>query len=284
MKNMAKLSLIIRGDKMAYIYKIINNNNGLVYIGITTRTVEARWKEHCRHSSQQIDKAIQEEGINNFTIETIEECPEDILDEREKYWINFFDSFNNGYNNTLGGRDNNYIMSNKFYDVIELWKKGLTIKQIVDKTKLNVETVRSYLNKSGIHHDEIQNRANKAIGKSKSKPVVEYSIEGEYIREWTSALDAAEFYNINSRFITATCRGHQKTYNNRRWKYLNDNQELAPLISKRVEQYSLEGELINSFVSIGEASRQTGIDRGSISKACTGKLKTAGKYKWRFTE
>lgn len=269
---------------MAYIYKITNLLNNQIYIGLTTRTVDARWKEHCRHNSQLIDKAIEELGKENFSIETIEECDEDNLDAREQYWISYYDSFNNGYNNTLGGRDNNYVMTDKINLVLFLWDEGLTVNRIVEQTKLNVETVRSYLNKNGINHDVIQERANKAIGKSKSKPVIEYSIQGDYIKEWNSALDAAEFYNINSKYITATCRGHQKTYNNRRWKYLNDNQELSPLTSKGVKQYSLNDELLESFISIGEASRKTGIDRGSISKACSGKLKSAGNYKWRFIE
>ena len=42
-------------------------------------------------------------GIEHFTIEAIEECPINILSEREKYWISEFDSYHNGYNATLGG-------------------------------------------------------------------------------------------------------------------------------------------------------------------------------------
>ena len=44
---------------MAFIYKITNDINEKVYIGMTTRSVEVRWKEHIRHSNQLIDAAIQ---------------------------------------------------------------------------------------------------------------------------------------------------------------------------------------------------------------------------------
>ena len=42
-------------------------------------------------------------GLNHFNIELIEECSNDKLNEREKYWINYFNSFNEGYNATRGG-------------------------------------------------------------------------------------------------------------------------------------------------------------------------------------
>jgi hypothetical protein len=52
-----------------------------------------------------------------------------------------------------------------------LWEQGYTVNKIVEITSLNVETVRGYLNKNNIDHNQIRARANKAIAKSKSKPV-----------------------------------------------------------------------------------------------------------------
>ena len=42
-------------------------------------------------------------GIEKFHIEKVEECPLEILSDREKYWIEFFSSYKNGYNATIGG-------------------------------------------------------------------------------------------------------------------------------------------------------------------------------------
>lgn len=207
---------------MAYIYKITNLLNNQIYIGLTTRTVDARWKEHCRHNSQLIDKAIEELGKENFSIETIEECDEDNLDDREQYWINYYDSFNNGYNNTLGGRDNNYIMTDKINLVLSLWNEGLTINRIVEQTKLNVETVRSYLNKNGINHEIIQERANRAIGLSKSIPIKQYDKNGNFIQEWSSAKVAGQTLNINDRNIRSVCAGKRHTCGGYIWKYKNE--------------------------------------------------------------
>lgn len=52
-------------------------------------------------------RAIEKYGIDNFSIYTIEETnnPE----EREKYWIEYYGSFKNGYNATIGGDGRPYI-------------------------------------------------------------------------------------------------------------------------------------------------------------------------------
>ena len=171
---------------MGFIYKISNDINDKIYIGMTTRDVSVRWKEHLRHSSQLIDKAIQDLGKEHFFIEVIEECDESEIDDREIYWINFYNSFNNGYNVTLGGRDEKMIMTSRVDEVLEWWNKGLTVNKIVKETGLNVETVRGYLNKSGIDHDQIRKRANTFIGKAKAKPIGQYDLDNNLIKIWDS--------------------------------------------------------------------------------------------------
>lgn len=86
------------------IYKIQEKDTGYVYIG-QAKILSRRLREHRNHLGlhMDIDKAIYEKGIDNFTFEIIEYCPEDKLDERERYWISFYDSYNKGYNNTYGG-------------------------------------------------------------------------------------------------------------------------------------------------------------------------------------
>ena len=92
---------------MGYIYKITNQINGKAYVGKTQRTVMARWKEHCRHMYNlqhlPLYKALCKYGVENFLIETIEECDNINLDNREIYWINYYQTYGkNGYNCTAG--------------------------------------------------------------------------------------------------------------------------------------------------------------------------------------
>ena len=175
---------------MGYIYKITNDINNQVYIGLTTRSIEQRWKEHIRHKSSSIDNAIQKYGIAHFSVEEIEECPDEIIDEREIYWIEYYDSFNNGYNATFGGRDGSSLNTLKVQEVLKLWEQGLTVNKIVEETKLNVETIRNYLNKNGITHDLIRQRANIYIGKSKAKTILQFDINNNFLKEWESTAEA----------------------------------------------------------------------------------------------
>lgn len=51
---------------------------------------------------------------------------------------------------------------------------------------------------------------------------------------------------------------------------------------KEVEQYDLKGNLINTFQSMTEAQRQTGVDRNMIRVVCNGKFKQGNGYVWKF--
>lgn len=49
-----------------------------------------------------------------------------------------------------------------------------------------------------------------------------------------------------------------------------------------VEQYDKEGNLLEVYISAGEAGRATGVDQSHITKCCKGKLKTVGGYVWKY--
>lgn len=90
---------------MIGIYKITNKNTGKSYIG-QSNDIERRFKEHQiagKKSRIPVDIAIQKYGKDLFTYEIIEECLINQLNEREEYWIKFYDTFNNGYNCNPGG-------------------------------------------------------------------------------------------------------------------------------------------------------------------------------------
>lgn len=95
---------------MGYIYKI-THTDGRVYIGQTTLTTNQRWyrhqedaKYHRRHFSHFL-AAIQKYGTDCWKVETVECVPDEQLDEREIYWIAFYDSTDptKGFNITPGG-------------------------------------------------------------------------------------------------------------------------------------------------------------------------------------
>lgn len=91
------------------IYKLTNLKDGRCYIGKST-TVKTRIQNHFKGacgintiSDQKIHHEMRREGLNNWMIECITTCPKEELGEKEKYYIEFFNSRNYGYNIAIGG-------------------------------------------------------------------------------------------------------------------------------------------------------------------------------------
>ena len=92
------------------IYKYTNLINGMVYIGQTKQTLEQRDYKHQTqlNDNTYFHRAIKKYGRNNFSLELIEDnIPFNKLNEKEKYYIDYFESFyttGKGYNLTQGGQ------------------------------------------------------------------------------------------------------------------------------------------------------------------------------------
>ena len=91
---------------MIGIYKIENLITHECYIG-QSKFIERRWREHKSayrlNNTNKFYLAIQRYGLENFSFEVIEECAQEELDEREIYWIDYFNSYEKGYNSSIGG-------------------------------------------------------------------------------------------------------------------------------------------------------------------------------------
>lgn len=91
---------------MIGIYKITKKENGKSYIG-QSNDIKRRFKEHQYKTDIPIELAIQKYGIDAFTYEIIEECLPEELDEKEKYWIAYYNTYKGfGYNCSEGGGNN----------------------------------------------------------------------------------------------------------------------------------------------------------------------------------
>lgn len=134
-----------------FIYKITNRVNNKVYIGQTHFTVEHRFKQHIKnfnieHRKQPLYNAFAKYGIENFVVETIEEVECSKLNEREMYWIAYYDSFKNGYNANLGGNGNLYSWTDSQYEEIKsLYLSGFTLKKISELYEVSATTISGIL-------------------------------------------------------------------------------------------------------------------------------------------
>lgn len=145
---------------IGHIYKVTNLINGKVYIGQTIQTVQNRWYRHCGKSgisqaelNTHFKRAILKYGKDNFKIEIIEDCDSSLLNEREKYYISYFDSYNSGYNSTLGGNDGYkpYKTNDEInQQIAQLYEEGFSLREIGREYNLDKTTVKGILNRLNI--------------------------------------------------------------------------------------------------------------------------------------
>ena len=109
-KKVSEMSTRIVGktDKTG-IYKITNLKTQQCYIGQSVSIGEG-FKQHCKcgcgigaSASNKLYTSMEQDGIWNFTFEILEECPRDQLNEKEKLWIELYQSNIYGMNSTKGG-------------------------------------------------------------------------------------------------------------------------------------------------------------------------------------
>ena len=103
------LDYVLPSRDCAGIYKITNDETKEAYIGRSV-SVRKRLTDHIKSSlgidtiaDQHVHQVMREKGIWNFTFELIEECSREKLNEREKYYIEFFHTDQYGYNQKAGG-------------------------------------------------------------------------------------------------------------------------------------------------------------------------------------
>ena len=135
-----------------FIYKITNKLNGHSYIGQTIQNVKERFYQHCAIKCDKavlnmaIHKAIQKYGKENFTLEILEEIDSTLLNDREKYWIEYFDTYKNGYNETLGGQQGaKPFKSLNEGEIINQYKQGKSLRQIGRLFNIDKQTIKGVL-------------------------------------------------------------------------------------------------------------------------------------------
>lgn len=184
-----------------FIYKITNKINGKSYIGQTIQNVKERFYQHCATKCSQailnmvIHKAINKYGKSNFTIEVIEEVESTNLNDRERYWIRYYDSYNNGYNSTEGGQDGIKLFKNLDTEsIVREYKSGKslreigrlfnvdkqTIKDLLVRNNINLRTTRTYKLSQKDREDIIKDLS---LGLSRKEIISKWHISKAYLSQ-----------------------------------------------------------------------------------------------------
>lgn len=279
------------------IYKITNKINGKCYIGKSI-DIYQRWNRHKIDSRPiqeggdtcTIHNAIRKYGLNNFSFEIVEIIDLPQLNEREKYWINFYDSYYNGYNDTFGGEG---TIKYDYKSIANYWRQGYNCQQIKDIFNCDLGVITRALRLNDITEDEVRSRSNHC------KPIIAYDIITlKPLKNFSSIHAACIFFdnNLNNYRWLLKALDTEHTWKGYYWKTNNNNsifdisdeeflqyqkkkKRKFPNFLKNIEQRSIEQRQVErcsreelkalirttSFVQIGN---NFGVSDNAIRKWC----------------
>lgn len=288
------------------IYKFENKINGMIYIGQAI-DLQERYKKHLKNIndlSHQEDFYIglREFGINNFSYEILEsfnEFNQDFLNSLECFYIEKFNCLvPNGYNMVPGGSNGAGLAKGK--RVIQFDLKGKKIAEYPSAheasriTGIDCSSICACC-RNEISHTKIfqwkydnDNKIIQDISTSvilMDQPVLQYSLDGVFIKEYLTLQQASEITNISKSTICNVCNGKGNTAGGYIWRYkinpLKSNESIKTK-NRAILQFDKQGNFIKEFESITQASKETNTNLGNIQQVCAGKRKTANKYIWKY--
>lgn len=119
-----------------------------------------------------------------------------------------------------------------------------------------------------------------------NKPVLQYNLNGELIKEWPSIRDASE--SLKLCHIPSVCKGIRKSSGGFLWRYKDsENTEASYDYNynrKSVLQYDKEGNFIQEFNSVTDAVKALKVSRGNIDSCLRGKTSYANGFVWKYKD
>ena len=131
---------------------------------------------------------MQKYGIEKFHIEKVEECPLEILSDREKYWIEFFSSYKNGYNATIGG-DGKQLYN--YDEIIKGFLSGKLVYELAEEFECCQDTIHAALNLANINS---KTNANKKL----EKGIIAKDSNGNVLKIFNSRIEAVKWLQDNN--------------------------------------------------------------------------------------
>lgn len=205
------------------IYLTINLLNGKFYVG---QLFNKYGKRAYLGSGKYILRAIKKYGKENFTRVTLCHCSnQEELNQMEIYWISYFDSANPkiGYNLAKGGNSNSgWKMP---FHLVQKQKQRIVSNETRQKMKQSSRAgqtlTEEHKRKIAKAHIGLKSTP-EAIEKmriKKQKPIIEYDLQMNIIKEWPSALIASKELEIPRTNIGRVLRLQQKSVQNKIFRY-----------------------------------------------------------------
>lgn len=275
---------------IGYIYIVRNDINDNVYIGKTVQSLNERLRQHINrsnsddeHGKSHFHNAIRKYGAEHFYINELYKYESDDTDElnkhlyeKEKEFIQKFDSYNNGYNSTLGGEGvgSLYGELNHFYGKVHTDKsKKMIGEKSRERNAIKCTHTEEAISKRATSRSE---RMQKKI--YTEKELAQFKAMSENKKGKPLSREAIE------KGLETKRKRREKDPNFGKINYDHDFR-LKSSMSRNpnfIVQLDMNENYIATFNGLFEIEDLFGYDRSHISKCCRGKQKSAYGYKWKY--
>ena len=246
--------------KFSGIYGIRNIINGMIYIG-QSHNIHKRWIQHKYelntqiHHNRKLQNAWNKYGENNFLFFVIEKCKQNIINEKEIFWISYYDSNNRnkGYNLSTGG---------EYGSTGSVWS---------NEQKENASNLRN------------------------PKKVVQVDIYGNIINTWRSISNASRTLGLSNAVIKRCCEHTGKHCGNYLWFYdddemIYDKNKIKKFVMDNssyfdipILQFDLYGNFLNKYSTFNEIQEKMQFESiVEIRACCRHKYNCSKGYIWLF--
>lgn len=238
------------------IYTIENLITKKLYVGYTQNFKE-RFYNHIRtlnrnvHGNEHLQRAWNKYGQFNFSFEILTTCSVDILESEEHYWCNILDTHNPKYGYNIKAthpekgkmtsidklRISNKLKSMAIKPIVMLDLQGNLIQEFslvsdaasyLNTTPNSIHRVLTgkrdkYKNYIFVYKEYYDKNKNYSYKDKRAKSVCQYTLSGEFIKEWKSTMDIErELFILNTAI--SNCCNNKEHYNSAGgfiWKYKN---------------------------------------------------------------
>ena len=188
-----------------------------------------------------------------------------------------------------------YGWDNFSHDILA---SGKTKKEAIELERNLILLLRTQNKRYGFNvtagGDGVENpskEVRRRIGAAHSRPTNQYTLDGEYIRTFKSATQAAK--SVDGDAFTSTggiggaLTGIRTSWHGFQWRYDTGNNrgKIQPIrvtpYRRAVCQYGMDGKYIKTFESAAEAGRSVGGNGQNITKCLRGKIMSVYGYQWR---
>jgi len=264
-------SQIITSDmKYPGIYLIINLVNNKFYVG-SAKNIWSRKLGHLRdlknnkHKNSYLQNSYNKYGLQYFIIVLLEKVEsENDLIIREQYWIDTLDATNKDI----------------AYNICPTAESTLG-RHHSEETKIKMSKSMKGIKRT------VEGKRN--ISLSQSKPIIQCTIDGRYIKEWESAVYVSKVLNLSQTNISRACLHNNNYAHNYLWFFKSEYEQkdfniskFIPNIGKRINQYTLDGQLIKTWDTYKDIIINSNIRTTYLLGCCEGTYKSHKGFIWKY--